>query len=151
MIILLIVLSLLACVSRYYILLGLTTDHRVVFCRWVLVMLSLFLVPLYCLSFSCYHCIVCPFLGTIVLSVLFLLPLYCLSFSCYHCIVCPFLGTIVLSVLLTTDHRQLHNDDYEEFDNTKRVTINRKKDKQYNGTKKRDKQYNGTKKRTNDN
>ena len=34
---------------------------------------------------------------------------------------------------LTTDHRQLHNDDYEEFDNTKR-----KKDRQYNGSKKRD-------------
>ena len=30
---------------------------------------------------------------------------------------------------LTTDHRQLHNDDYEEFYNTKRVTIYRKKDR----------------------
>jgi hypothetical protein len=39
---------------------------------------------------------------------------------------------------LTTDHRQLHNDDYEEFYNTKRVTINRKKDRPYNGSKKRD-------------
>jgi hypothetical protein len=43
---------------------------------------------------------------------------------------------------LTTDHRQLHNDDYEEFDNTKRVTNNRKKDRQYNGSKKRDKMTN---------
>ena len=42
----------------------------------------------------------------------------------------------------TTDHRQLHNDDYEEYDNTKRVTINRKKDRQYNGSKKRDKMTN---------
>jgi small nuclear ribonucleoprotein (snRNP)-like protein len=43
---------------------------------------------------------------------------------------------------LTTDHRQLPNDVYEEFDNTKRVTINRKKDRQYNGTKERDKMTN---------
>jgi hypothetical protein len=43
---------------------------------------------------------------------------------------------------LTADHRQLHNDVYEEFDNTKRVTINREKDRQYNGTKKRDKMSN---------
>ena len=42
---------------------------------------------------------------------------------------------------LTTDH-QLHNDVYEEFDNTKRVTINREKDRQYNGSKKRDKMTN---------
>jgi hypothetical protein len=64
---------------------------------------------------------------------------------------------------LTTDHRQLHNDVYEEFDNTKRVTINRKKDRQYTGQKKeqiiqwpkertdntmvkrKDRQYNGQK------
>jgi hypothetical protein len=43
---------------------------------------------------------------------------------------------------LTTDHRQLHNDDYKEFDNTKRVTMNRKKDRPYNGSKKRDKMTN---------
>jgi hypothetical protein len=55
---------------------------------------------------------------------------------------------------LTTDHRQLHNDDYEEFYNTKRVTINRKKDRPCNGSKKRDKMTNhdlqNTTQKTND-
>ena len=58
----------------------------------------LFFWPLYCLSFSFGHyivcpsfghCIVCPFLVATILSVLFFWPLYCLSFSFGHYIVCP--------------------------------------------------------------
>ena len=42
--------------------------------------------------------------------------------------------------VLTADHRQYpHNDDYQEFDHAKRLTINRtSSDRQYNGCKKRD-------------
>ena len=74
------------------------------------VFLSFFFLSLYCLSSSFCHCIVCPLLFVIVLSVLFFWSLYCLSssfghcivclFSFGHCIVCPFLLVIVLSVLL---------------------------------------------------
>jgi hypothetical protein len=55
--------------------------------------------PLYCVSFTYGHCIVCPLLLTIVLCVLYLWPLYCVSFTFDHCIVCPLLLTIVLCVL----------------------------------------------------
>jgi hypothetical protein len=63
------------------------------------VFLSFFFLSLYCLSSSFGHCIVCPLLFVIVLSVLFFWSLYCLSSSFGQCIVCPLLFVIVLSVL----------------------------------------------------
>jgi hypothetical protein len=52
----------------------------VTFCRSLFLLLSLFVCPLYCMSFV--HCIVCRL--SIVLYVV--CPLYCMSFV--HCIVC---------------------------------------------------------------
>ena len=71
----------------------------VMFYRLYFVPLFLLIWPLYCLSFSFGHCIVCPSHLVIVLSVLLIWPLYCLSFSFGHCIVCPSHLVIVLSVL----------------------------------------------------
>jgi rubredoxin len=71
---------------------------------------------LYCLSFGLWHCIVCPlvydivlsvlwfmtsdylFLLTIVLSVLWFMTLYCLSFGLWYCIVCPLVYDIWLPI-----------------------------------------------------
>jgi hypothetical protein len=59
----------------------------------------LYFLPLYCVSFTFGHCIVCPFLLIIVLCVLYFWPLYCVSFTFGHCIVCPLLLATVLCVL----------------------------------------------------
>jgi hypothetical protein len=63
------------------------------------VLCVLYFWPLYCVSFTFGHCIVCPLLLAIVLCVLYFWPLYCVSFSFGHCIVCPLLLAIVLCVL----------------------------------------------------
>jgi hypothetical protein len=76
------------------------------------------------------HCIVCPFVLTIVLYVLLSWPLYCMSFCLDHCIVCPFFLIIVLYVLLSW---------YNAMVRTKGHTIqwSRQRDIQYNDHNKR--------------
>jgi uncharacterized membrane protein len=65
----------------------------------VIVLCVFYFWPLYCVSFTFGHCIVCPLLLAIVLCVLYFWPLYCVSFTFGHCIVCPLLLAIVLCVL----------------------------------------------------
>jgi hypothetical protein len=62
------------------------------------VLLSFFIWPSCCLSFSFGHRVVCLFHLAIVLSLFFIWPLCCLSFSFGHCVVCLFHLVIVLSV-----------------------------------------------------
>jgi hypothetical protein len=55
--------------------------------------------PLYCVSFTFGHCIVCLLPLAIALCVFYFWPLYCVSFTFGHCIVCLLPLTIALCVL----------------------------------------------------
>ena len=57
----------------------------------IIVLCVLYFWPLYCVSFTFGDCIVCPLLLAIVLCVFYFWPLYCVSFTFSHCIVCPLL------------------------------------------------------------
>jgi uncharacterized membrane protein YfhO len=77
------------------------------------------------------HCIVCPCLLTIVLSVLVCWPLYCLSLFVGHCIVCPCLLAIVLFVLFCCPYNTMVNKQGQT------IQWSTNKDRQYNGQQKR--------------
>jgi hypothetical protein len=64
---------------------------------------------LYCMSFCLDHCIVCPFVLTIVLYVLLSWPLYCMSFCLDHCIVCHFVLTIALYIQYNGQDKRTYN------------------------------------------
>jgi len=118
------------------------------FCWSLFVLLCFFVWPLCCLFFFNIRILITPLLSSNSSyqessinherNYLCLFNAVSLTFFCFHFLWCSSRYDIVS--VLTAHHRQYtYIDDYEEFDNTKRVTINRiSKNQHCNGRKKID-------------